>query len=60
MVQSPGDLNIVAVVGSPGYDLLLSVPETNWANQTKRISGVALTSPGGEPFPDVEGTSDAG
>jgi hypothetical protein len=46
VVQSPDDFHIVVAGGSPGYDLLFSYPGTNWANQTKRISGATLTSAG--------------
>jgi hypothetical protein len=47
VVQSPDDFHIVVAGGSPGYDLLFSYPGTNWANQTKRISGATLTAAGG-------------
>jgi hypothetical protein len=46
VVQSHDDFHIVVAGGSPGYDLLFSYPGTNWANQTKRISGATLTSAG--------------
>jgi hypothetical protein len=46
VVQSPNDFHIVVAGGSPGYDLLFSYPGTNWANQTKRISGATLTAAG--------------
>ncbi|MGC2331531.1 MAG: UGSC family (seleno)protein [Candidatus Acidiferrales bacterium] len=46
VVQSPGDFHIIVAGGSPGYDLLFSYPGTNWANQTKRISGATLTAAG--------------
>jgi hypothetical protein len=46
VVQSPADFHIVVAGGSPGYDLLFSYPGTNWANQTKRISGATLTTAG--------------
>jgi len=46
VVQSPDDFHIMVAGGSPGYDLLFSYPGTNWANQTKRISGATLTSAG--------------
>jgi hypothetical protein len=46
VVQSPEDFHILVAGGSPGYDLLFSYPGTNWANQTKKISGATLTSAG--------------
>ena len=46
VVQSPDDFHIVVAGGSPGYDLLFSYPGTNWATQTKRISGATLTAAG--------------
>ena len=46
VVQGPHDFHIVVAGGSPGYDLLFSYPGTNWANQTKRISGATLTAAG--------------
>jgi len=46
VVQSPDDFHIMVAGGSPGYDLLFSYPGTNWANQTKRISGATLTAAG--------------
>jgi len=46
VVQGPDDFHIVVAGGSPGYDLLFSYPGTNWANQTKRISGATLTHAG--------------
>ena len=46
VVQSPDDFHIIVAGGSPGYDLLFSYPGTNWANQTKRISGATLTKAG--------------
>jgi hypothetical protein len=46
VVQSPDDFHIMIAGGSPGYDLLFSYPGTNWANQTKRISGATLTTAG--------------
>ncbi len=46
VVQSPRDFHIVVAGGSPGYDLLFSYPGTNWANQTKRVSGATLTVAG--------------
>jgi hypothetical protein len=46
VVQSPADFHIMVAGGSPGYDLLFSYPGTNWANQTKRISGATLTTAG--------------
>jgi hypothetical protein len=46
VVQSPADFHIVVAGGSPGYDLLFSYPGTNWANQTKRVSGATLTTAG--------------
>jgi len=46
IVQSPDDFHIVVAGGSPGYDLLFSYPGTNWANQTKRITGATLTRAG--------------
>ena len=47
VVQGPDDFHIVVAGGSPGYDLLFIYPGTNWANQTKRISGATLTAAGG-------------
>jgi hypothetical protein len=46
VVQSPADFHILVAGGSPGYDLLFSYPGTNWANQTKRISGATMTRAG--------------
>jgi hypothetical protein len=46
VVQGPDDFHIMVAGGSPGYDLLFSYPGTNWANQTKRISGATLTNAG--------------
>jgi len=46
VVQSPDDFHVMVAGGSPGYDLLFSYPGTNWANQTKRISGATLTAAG--------------
>jgi len=46
IVQSPDDFHVVVAGGSPGYDLLFSYPGTNWANQTKRITGATLTRAG--------------
>jgi len=46
VVQSPADFHILVAGGSPGYDLLFSYPGTNWANQTKRVSGATLTIAG--------------
>jgi len=46
IVQSPDDFHIIVAGGSPGYDLLFSYPGTNWANQTKRVSGATLTNAG--------------
>jgi len=45
-VQSPDDFHIVVAGGSPGYDLLFTYPGTNWAHQTKKISGATLTTAG--------------
>jgi hypothetical protein len=46
IVQSPDDFHIFVAGGSPGYDLLFSYPGTNWANQTKKITGAALMKAG--------------
>ena len=46
VVQSPDDFHIVVAGGSPGYDLLFSYPGTNWAHQTKKVSGATLTKAG--------------
>ncbi len=46
VVQSPDDFHIIVAGGSPGYTLLFTYPGTNWANQTKRISGATLTKAG--------------
>ena len=46
VVQSPRDFHIVVAGGSPGYDLLFSYPGTNFANQTKKITGATLTKAG--------------
>jgi hypothetical protein len=46
VVQSPDDFHIVVAGGSPGYDLLFSYPGTNWAHQTKKITGATLTKAG--------------
>jgi hypothetical protein len=46
VVQSPDDFHIVVAGGSPGYDLLFTYPGTNWAHQTKKISGATLTTAG--------------
>jgi len=46
VVQSPADFHILVAGGSPGYDLLFSYPGTNWANQTKKVTGATLTKAG--------------
>jgi len=46
VVQSPDDFHIVVAGGSPGYDLLFTYPGTNWAHQTVKITGAALTKAG--------------
>ena len=46
VVQSPSDFHIVVAGGSPGYDLLFTYPGTNWAHETKKISGATLTKAG--------------
>ncbi len=46
VVQSPADFHIVVAGGSPGYDLLFTYPGTNWAHQTKKITGATLTKAG--------------
>lgn len=46
VVQSPDDFHIVVAGGSPGYDLLFTYPGTNWAHQTKKITGATLTKAG--------------
>jgi len=46
VVQSPDDFHIVVAGGSPGYDLVFTYPGTNWAHQTKKISGATLTTAG--------------
>ncbi|HXJ17499.1 MAG TPA: UGSC family (seleno)protein [Candidatus Polarisedimenticolia bacterium] len=46
VVQSPDDFHIVVAGGSPGYDLLFSYPGTNWANQTKKVTGATRTNAG--------------
>ncbi|HXJ15920.1 MAG TPA: UGSC family (seleno)protein [Candidatus Polarisedimenticolia bacterium] len=46
VVQSPNDFHIVVAGGSPGYDLLFSYPGTNWAHQTKKVTGATLTKAG--------------
>jgi len=46
VVQSPDDFHIVVAGGSPGYDLLFTYPGTNWAHQTKKVSGATLTKAG--------------
>jgi hypothetical protein len=46
VVQSPDDFHIVVAGGSPGYDLLFTYPGTNWAHQTKKISGATQTQAG--------------
>jgi hypothetical protein len=46
VVQSPDDFHIVVAGGSPGYDLLFSYPGTNWAHQTKKVTGSTLTKAG--------------
>jgi len=46
IVQSPEDFHIFVAGGSPGYSLLFSYPGTNWANETKKVSGAKLTKAG--------------
>jgi len=46
VVQSPDDFHIVVAGGSPGYDLLFTYPGTNWAHQTKKVTGATLTKAG--------------
>ena len=46
VVQSPDDFHIIVAGGSPGYDLLFTYPGTNWAHQTKKITGATLTKAG--------------
>ncbi len=46
VVQSPDDFHIVVAGGSPGYDLVFTYPGTNWAHQTKKITGATLTKAG--------------
>ncbi len=46
VVQSPDDFHIVVAGGSPGYDLLFTYPGTNWAHETKKITGATLTQAG--------------
>jgi len=46
VVQSPDDFHIVVAGGSPGYDLLFTYPGTNWAHQTKKITGATLRKAG--------------
>ena len=46
VVQSPDDFHLVVAGGSPGYDLLFTYPGTNWAHQTKKVSGATLTKAG--------------
>jgi hypothetical protein len=46
VVQSPSDFHIVVAGGSPGYDLLFTYPGTNWAHQTKKVTGATLTKAG--------------
>jgi len=46
VVQSPDDFHIVVAGGSPGYDLLFTYPGTNWAHETKKVSGATLTKAG--------------
>jgi hypothetical protein len=46
VVQSPDDFHIVVAGGSPGYDLLFTYPGTNWAHQTKKITGATQTQAG--------------
>jgi len=46
VVQSPDDFHIVVAGGSPGYDLLFTYPGTNWAHQTKKVTGATLTKEG--------------
>jgi hypothetical protein len=46
VVQSPDDFHIVVAGGSPGYDLLFTYPGTNWAHETKKITGATQTKAG--------------
>ncbi len=46
IVQSPDDFHVFVAGGSPGYDLLFSYPGTNWANQTKKVTGATRTQAG--------------
>jgi hypothetical protein len=46
VVQTPDDFHIVVAGGSPGYDLLFTYPGTNWAHETKKITGATLTKAG--------------
>jgi hypothetical protein len=46
VVQSPEDFHIVVAGGSPGYDLLFTYPGTNWAHQTKKVTGATSTQAG--------------
>ncbi|MGB9070442.1 MAG: UGSC family (seleno)protein [Candidatus Acidiferrales bacterium] len=46
VVQSPDDFHIVVAGGSPGYDLLFTYPGTNWAHETKKITGVTPSKAG--------------
>jgi len=46
VVQSPADFHIVVAGGSPGYDLLFTYPGTNWAHETKKVTGATLTKAG--------------
>jgi len=48
VVQSPDDFHVVVAGGSPGYDLLFTYPGTNWAHQTKKVTGATLTKAGRE------------
>ncbi len=55
IVQSPEDFHIFVAGGSPGYSLLFSYPGTNWANETKKVSGANIDqsrplAPGGLTF----------
>jgi hypothetical protein len=46
VVQSPDDFHIVVAGGSPGYDLLFTYPGTNWAHETKKVTGVVSAKSG--------------
>jgi hypothetical protein len=47
IVQSPDDFHIVVAGGSPGYSLLFSYPGPNWADETKKVTGVVATTKSG-------------